>query len=141
MSGYGRGRAAGVDFAPAGPRPLTGIDVLKRLFALTDEFGAELEADPPSQPTLAGMAARQDQCEFRRDFRIIGDHLDAASRDVGDGAIAWQRARPELDFRELLAKLTFASASICKHVDSLPLFDHASSGIPATFTEQLLVSV
>src|ERR1700686_687629 len=80
---------------------------------LTDEFSAQFEADPPPEPALAGMTGREDEGEFRGDFRIIGNDLDAAVRDVGDCAVAWQRARPELDLRKLFTKHTFASASIC----------------------------
>jgi hypothetical protein len=120
---------------------LTGRNNPAGHFGLTDEFSAQFEADPPSELALAGMPRREDEGEFRGNFGIVGNHLDAAVRDVRDGAVARQRAGPELDFREPFAKLTFASTSIHQHVDPSPLFDHASSGIPATFTEQLLVSV
>jgi hypothetical protein len=102
-----------VQAAGRGSGTLAGFNAPTGLFGLTDEFGAEFEADPPSQLALAGMARRKNEGEFRRNFGIIGNDLDAAVRDVRDRAVARQRAGPELDFRELFAKLTFASASIC----------------------------
>src|SRR5258708_40039977 len=41
-------------------------------------------------------------------------------RCVGDGAIARQRAGPELDSREASAQVTLASSSIHQHVGPLP---------------------
>ena len=60
------------------------------------EFRAEFAADPPSQPALARPARRQDDGELGRNFRIVGDHLDAAVRDIGDLAVARQAAGSKL---------------------------------------------
>ena len=70
--------------------PTPGADVAQNVSRLRDEFGAELAADPPDQPALAGPALREDERKLRRDFDMFGDDLDAAIRDVRDHAIARQ---------------------------------------------------
>ena len=93
----------------------------RALFDLTDEFSAEFAADPPSQPALARQARRENEGEFRGNFGILGDDLDAAIGDIRDRAVAWQRSGPELDLGEPFAKVTFACSSICQHVDPSPV--------------------
>ena len=89
-------------------------------FALRDEFSAEFATDPPCQPTLARLAGRENDGEFRGNFRIFSDDLDAARGHVRDRAIARQGAGPELNLRDPLAVVAFAAASIHQHVDPAP---------------------
>ena len=83
-------------------------------FALIDKLRAEFATDPPCQPALAWAALGQYDGEFRGNFEILGDDLDATGRDVGNRAVARQPAT-ELDLRETFASATFAAASIHQH--------------------------
>jgi hypothetical protein len=82
-----------------------------------DELGAELVPDLPRQPALTRTTGRQDDGEFRRDLQIFGDHLDAAGRNIGDHAVAWQRPCAQLNFGDAPARAAFALAAIHKHSD------------------------
>jgi hypothetical protein len=88
------------------------LDVFERLFDLIDELGAEFVTDPPCQPTLAGAALRQYDRKLGRNVDMFGDDLHAAGRYIGDGAVAWQGTRAELDLREISALAAFALTSI-----------------------------
>lgn len=88
------------------------LDVLEGLFDLIDELGAEFVTDPPCQPTLAGAALRQYDRKLGRNVDMFGDDLHAAGRNIGDGAVAWQGTRAELDLREISALAAFALTSI-----------------------------
>jgi hypothetical protein len=88
------------------------LGVFERLFDLIDELGAEFVTDPPCQPTLAGAALRQYDRKLGRNVDMFGDDLHAAGRYIGDGAVAWQRTRAELDLREISALAAFALTSI-----------------------------
>jgi hypothetical protein len=88
------------------------LDVFERLFDLIDELGAEFVTDPPCQPTLARTALRQYDCKLGRNVDMFGDDLHAAGRYIGDGAVAWQGTRAELDLREISALAAFALTSI-----------------------------
>jgi hypothetical protein len=88
------------------------LDVFERLFDLIDELGAEFVTDPPCQPTLARAALRQYDRKLGRNVDMFGDDLHAAGRYIGDGAVAWQRTRAELDLREISALAAFALTSI-----------------------------
>jgi hypothetical protein len=88
------------------------LDVFERLFDLIDELGAEFVTDPPCQPTLARTALRQYDCKLGRNVDMFGDDLHAAGRYIGDGAVAWQTTRAELDLREISALAAFALTSI-----------------------------
>jgi hypothetical protein len=88
------------------------LDVFERLFDLIDELGAEFVTDPPCQPTLAGAALRQYDRKLGRNVEMFGDDLHAACRYIGDGAVAWQGTRAELDLGEISALAAFALTSI-----------------------------
>ena len=109
------------------------IPIVCDIFDLIDKFGAEFATDPPCQTALARMVRREDEGELRRDFQVLGDHLHAAGRYVGDGAVARQRTCAALDFCDSSAQTTFASASISKHSGSQYGADRSSgaSGIPS----------
>src|ERR1700675_1237224 len=90
---------------------------MRARLAVIDEFGAEFATDPPCQPTMAPVACPEYQGELSRNVEIFGDDPYPAIRNVRDGAIARQRADPELDFRDPSVWTTFASASIRQHLD------------------------
>jgi hypothetical protein len=94
--------------------------------ALINELCAEFVADPPSEAALARPAFRHEDREFAGNVEMLGDDLYTTRRDVGDGAVARQRTRSELDFGEAPAHAAFALASICKHFDPYParIADH-----------------
>src|SRR5690348_8010351 len=72
------------------------------------ELGAEFAADPPGKAALARPAGGQDDGELRRNLRIVGDHLDAAVRDVRDHAVTRQCAGSKLNFCDPVADNTLA---------------------------------
>src|SRR5438046_751179 len=91
-----------------------------KLVDLVDEFGAEFVADPPGQPALPRIARGKDDGELRRDVHVFGHDLDAASRDVGDHAVARQAAGPGLDLGAPLAVATFGFPPIYEHAVPQP---------------------
>jgi len=103
---------------------------MRARLAVIDEFGAEFATDPPCQPTMAPVACPEYEGELSGNVEIFGDDPYPAIRNVRDGAIARQRADPELDFRDPSVWTTFASASIRQHLDPSLCPDRASSGIP-----------
>jgi hypothetical protein len=102
-----------------------------------DEFGAEFATDPPCQPAMAPVACPEYEGELSGNVEIFGDDPYPALRNVRDGAIARQRADPELDFRDPSVWTTFASASIRQHLDP-SLCPIEFVGHSAAFTERLL---
>src|ERR1700733_9939432 len=95
-------------------------------FALINELCTEFVADPPCEAALARPAFRHEDGEFVGNVEMLGDDLYTTRGNVGDGAVARQRTRPELDFGEAPAHAAFALASICKHFDPYParIADH-----------------
>jgi len=95
------------------PTALPHFGELRRVFALINELGAKLAADPPSQLALARpLAGRENHGEFGRNLRIFGDDLNPAVRDVGDHAVARQCASPELYLGKVSARTTFALTTV-----------------------------
>lgn len=106
---------------------------LRKSPRLVDELGAELAPDPPGQPALPA-AFRQQQGELGRNIEILGDDAHAAFRNVDDGAVARQRADPELDLGEPPAGPAFTAASIGQHdvcfpATAEPRLDEPSMGV------------
>jgi hypothetical protein len=90
-----------------------------KIHFLIDEFGAELATDPPCQATATRMIGSEYDRELRGDFDVFRHRLDAAGRDVRDGAVTRQQTCTALDLRAPFAQLTFGSPPICKHCASL----------------------
>src|SRR3954462_486951 len=87
---------------------------------LIDELGSEFTTDAPCQTTAARAIGREDDGELRRDFDVFRDSLDAASRDVRDGAVTRQGPGTDLYLRASCTQLAFGSPPIHKHCASSP---------------------
>ena len=106
-------------------------------FALINELCTDFVADPPCEAALARPAFRHEDGEFTGNVEMLGNDLHTTRRNVGDGTVARQRTRPELDFREAPAHAAFALASICKHFDPYPARIAGTCYFDG-FTEELL---
>ena len=109
--------------------------------SLVDEFGTEFAADPPGEAALTGMARRQDDGEFSGNFGVLGNDLHAALRHVGDHAIAWQRAGPELNPGDPSALLSFAFAPIHQHLGPSSPLDNGSSAVSWIYKRTVGISL